>query len=523
MIELSAVNNMRELVATAKDQYADNVFLQPMDDTFPAVSYAELNVFVDKLHVYLQQQGISANDKVVVLIDNTSLHGMLFMSLIAVDRIYIPINANAAKAEIAEILKVTQADAVIYGGHLQDNLPLDVINDYHDCVLCVDDEADFYRTVMTIDSADEYTSSAKKEDLAEIVFTSGSTGLPKGVLLSHEAILNNSISLARRYQLVETDKLLTAVPLFHCGGQMFTTMSPVWVGAQTTIVNAQVALMRFWDIAVEQQITWSIVITAFLPVLASGAGDDRNVIKGLLVGGSAVAAEVVNNFEQKFAIPTYQVYGMTELAAVCISEPMDRTKRIAGTTGTPIDICDLRIVDSDGNNAEIGEHGEIYMSGANMFSGYMNNPEATADKMAGEYIKSGDVGFIDEQGNLNVLDRIDNMFNVGSENVYPAEIERVGSKLSGILDLQIVPIKNAVTDNDIVMVYQLQPEAEVDAAQWERTFREQLSHYKIPKYTLSLADLGLEDWPHTGSGKISRNGVQQSVDKHFSQLTAARA
>lgn len=522
MIEASKVNNSRELVSEAAKAYSGRVFLEPIGDDFPCVTYEYLDHFVDHLGVYLDRKGIAAGERVIVLLDNTPLHALLFIGLTATDRIYTPVNPKFARNEIEEILEMTGASSVIYSESLAYNLPMEAVSrhKYHQCI---SRESEFFSAVMAVETDGRYHSYSDKDTLAEIVFTSGSTGLPKGVMLSHRAILSNSASLARRYQLESEDRLLAAVPLFHCGGQMFTVMSPIWVGAQTTVVNPQLALLKFWEIVKRHQITWSIVITAFLPVLLSGDGAGSTSLKGLLVGGSAVPADVVSRFEARFAVETYQVYGMTELAAVCLSEPLDRNHRILGAVGLPIDICEAKVVRVDGSEASVSERGEIYLSGENMFSGYMNRPDVTQEKMVGKFIKTGDIGYFDGLGNLNVVDRLDNMFNVGSENVYPSEIERVCCKLDGVEDSVVVPVRNSVTDNDIVLVYKPKSGAKIDLLSWERVLRESLSYYKVPRYKISIQELGLEDWPHTGSGKISRSDVKSQVQQHFSSSQALMA
>jgi acyl-CoA synthetase (AMP-forming)/AMP-acid ligase II len=505
---------MRELVAVQAQLYAENIYLKTIDDAFPQVTYAQLNQFVDRLAHHLNAMDIPIHARIVVLLDNSPLHALLFISLIACDRLYIPVNPKSTTSELAVILDIAKADAIIFPESLTQQLPHEQTSIVQHFI-SISDSVVFFNSIMSQSCNTPYQSNAKADDIAEMVFTSGSTGTPKGVLLSHNAILHNSASLARRYQLTQHDHLLTVVPLFHCGGQMFSTLSPLWVGARTSVVNAQVALVRFWDLVNLLDITWTILISAFLPVLISTTNTGTRRMKGILVGGSAVTADITSAFEEKFLIPTYQVYGMTELAAVCLSEPLDRTNRAIGSAGTAIDICDVKIMRTHEYESAQGEQGEIYLTGLNIFSGYCNAPERTRNIMQDHYIKSGDMGYVDKGGNLHILDRVDHMFNVCSENVYPAEIERVCSKLSAVEAVVILPIRNPKTDNDVVMVYKLRPNQIPDLRQWDALLRKELSFYKIPRHRLNITDLDLNDWPQTGSGKIARPVVINLVNGFF--------
>ncbi|HWV13865.1 MAG TPA: class I adenylate-forming enzyme family protein [Cellvibrio sp.] len=509
-------SSMRELVAEQAKRYGENIYLKTIDDAFPQVTYAQLNQFVDHLAQHLNAIDIPTHARIVVLLDNSPLHALLFISLIACDRLYIPVNPKSTTSELAAILDIAKADAIIFPESLAQQLPREQSSVIQH-LISISDPVVFFNRVMSESCSTPYQSNAKADDIAEMVFTSGSTGTPKGVLLSHQAILHNSASLARRYQLTQQDHLLTVVPLFHCGGQMFSTLSPLWVGARTSVVNAQVALVRFWDLVNLLDITWTILISAFLPVLVSTTNTGTRRMKGILVGGSAVTADITEAFEEKFQIPTYQVYGMTELAAVCISEPLDRTHRTIGSAGTAIDICDVKIMRTPEEESVYGEQGEIYLTGLNIFSGYYNALDRTRNIMHGHYIKTGDMGYIDKGGNLHILDRVDNMFNVCSENIYPAEIERVCSKLSAIEAVVILPIRNPKIDNDIVMVYKLRPNQTPDFPQWEALLRKELSFYKIPRHRLNITDLSVNDWPLTGSGKISRPAVINLVKEFFAR------
>ena len=348
--------------------------------------------------------------------------------------------------------------------------------------------------------------------MAEIVFTSGSSGRPKGVELSHAALLANSAALIARYQIGADDRLLTAIPLVHAGGQSFTTLGPLWTVATTTIAPPDLAMIGLWKIVERFGVTWTVLMTAFLnAALARGGAVPPHGLKGVLAGGSAVSAAVIRDFEARFGVPIYQVYGQTEMTAIVLSELIDDPTRRIGSVGKPLAGYQAKVVRSDDTEAGTGEAGEIWLAGPSRFLGYLGAPAETERKSAGAFIRTGDVGRFDDDGNLWVVDRQDNLIIVGGENIYPAEVESVVRPLASIEDVVVTSAPDALLGQQLVLVYKERRGESVDADAIDAALRRSLSAWKAPRLRLSLADMGLEDWPRTPSGKIARPDVSRLV------------
>jgi long-chain acyl-CoA synthetase len=502
--------NLREAVTSAKKKAGSRVFIDPLEAEFGSITFNDLDHFVNCYSEFLKSFEVPELERVAVIAGTTTMTALLFVGTLACDRVFVPINPASTETEALAFL-----DQVTPGLIFCDPQHLRACERWagKNCakVIGLTEGSALYKQILSVGVGKPFKSKCCTSDIAEIVFTSGSTGKPKGVVLSHGAVIANAWGLIRRYKLDADDHFLVSVPIFHCGGQIFPILCPLLLGATTTVVEPKVALMKFWDIAAKHDVTWSIVITAFLPVLLQGKPRPTK-FKGLLVGGSAVPASIIEQFERKFAIPLSQVYGMTEVAAVVVSEPLNNTNRTVGSAGTPLDIATIRIVADDMSDVAPHEKGEICLRSASRYDGYFKNPAATQAKNLDGYVRTGDIGFIDQNGNLTILGRVDDMFNVSSENVYPAEIEAIGAELAGIENLIVLPAPSETTDNEVVMLYKSAADAsELDTQGWEHLFRKRLSYYKIPRHIIDIKALGLDDWISTGSGKIDRGSMKSRM------------
>ena len=509
--------NFREAVTSAKKRFSARVFIDPLENDFEQITYADLDHFVNCYAEFLKVHQIPEMEKIAFISETTTISALLFVGSIACDRVFVPINPGLAKSEILRLLDQVTPGLIICGQ--AQYVYCEAWASHNGAqTLKLDDGYALYSSILSVESPKPFKSKCCASDVAEIVFTSGSSGGPKGVVLSHGALIANAWGLARRYGISSEDHFFVSVPIFHCGGQIFPTLCPLLLGAQTTVAEPKVALMRFWEISERHQITWSILITVFLPVLLQSP-PQKTLIKGLLVGGSAVSASLIGRFEEKFGIAVSQIYGMTEVAAVIVSEPLSDPLRSPGSVGRPTDIASVRIVSEDLQPVSAGVTGEICLRSASCYQGYYKDTAATTARELDGHIRTGDTGYIDEKGNLHVLGRLDDMFNVNGENVYPAEIEAIAPDLDGIEAMMIVNVPSEATDNEVVMLYKMRPgETPVDQLAWDQAFRERLSYRKIPTHRIDIASFGLSDWHLTGSGKIDRRRMKLLTIDFFEAL-----
>ena len=507
--------NLREVVTYAKKKFSARIFIDPFEDHFDPISYNDLDHFVNCYSEFLKSCEVPEMEKVAVVSGAPSMTALLCVATIACDRIFVPINALSTKTEVLRYLDQVTPGLVICDPEHREYCDAWARTSGARPSEVVDGRALYDRIVSQV--AKPFKSKCCGSDIAELVFTTGSTGAPKDVVLSQGSIIANALSLIRRYEITADDHFMVSMPISHWGGQIFPLLCPLLLGASTTIVDQNLAMASFWDIAARHKVTWSVLATAFLPV-ALQTNPRATLLKGLLVGGSAVSAKLIERFEAKFSIPIYQIYGATEVTGVAVCEPLERNNRTIGSVGKPLDITAIRIVSSDLQEVAPRESGEVCIKSASKFSGYFKDPATTKSKILNGYIKTGDVGFIDVNGNLNILGRIRDMFNVGSVKVHPAEIEAVGPRLRGLESMIVLPASSEVTDNEVVMLYKsAATDAEIDQDDWDQVFHDELSDHKIPRRRLNITSLGLSDWIYDRSGEIDRVSLKSRMLQHLPQ------
>jgi acyl-CoA synthetase (AMP-forming)/AMP-acid ligase II len=519
----SGVATLWDLVESAAARFADRRYIEPFERGTPPVSYADLADFTRGLRAFFDESGAPEGGVVAASLPNSTLMALLFVAIPAAGRRYLPMHPTQAAAEREYMLDVTGARIVLTraadAGGPEVSRGGRAVHPLTDDTVFIGDMIARGRACAGAPGPGLAPSS-----VAEIVFTSGSSGRPKGVELSHAALLANSAALVARYGIGADDRLLTAIPLVHAGGQSFTTLGPLWVGATTTIAPPELAMVGLWKIVERYRVTWTVVMTAFLNAALARSGEvPPHGLKGVLAGGSAVSAAVIQGFEARFGVPIYQVYGQTEMTAIVLCEPPhDPTRRI-GSVGKPLEGFQARIVRPDDTAAGAGETGEIWLAGPSRFLGYLGAPAETERKSAGAFIRTGDVGRIDEDGNLWVVDRMDNLIIVGGENIYPAEVEAVVRPLAAIEDVVVTSAPDDLLGERLVMVFKERRGESADAGAIEAELRRRLSAWKVPRLRLSLADMGLEDWPRTSSGKIARPDVGRLVRVFCEQAPDGRS
>jgi acyl-CoA synthetase (AMP-forming)/AMP-acid ligase II len=418
--------NLREVVTYAKKKFGARLFIDPMEDHFDPISYNDLDHFVNCYSEFLKSRELPEMEKVAVVSGASTITALLCVGTIACDRIFVPIDGLATKTEVLRYLDQVTPGLIFCDPEHREYCDAWARANGARASEVVDGRALYDRIVSRV--AKPFKSKCCNSNIAELVFTAGSTGAPKAVVLSQGSIIANALSLIERYGIAADDHFMAAVPISHCGGQIFALLCPLLLGAATTVVEPKTASMKFWDITAEHRVTWAILVPA-IPSDLLQTNPRATRLKGLLVGGSAVPAKLIERFEAKFSIPIYQIYGTAEVAGVAVCEPLERSSRTIGSVGKPLDIAAIRIVSPDLRDVAQREHGEVCIKSASKFSGYFKDPTATASRMLNGYVKTGDVGFIDANGNLNILGRIGHTFNIDSENVRPIEIEAAPPRL----------------------------------------------------------------------------------------------
>jgi acyl-CoA synthetase (AMP-forming)/AMP-acid ligase II len=488
-----------QLVEECGRCFSSRPYIIPEESIAP-ITYEALLDFCVGIECRFDDLGVPPGASVVVNFPNSTLMALLFVAIPFSGRVYVPIHPSYREAEVRHIVQSVDGVLLMHGGDR-------IAGGCCAFEITVEDHATFIHEIMRKGAgrSAQAKSLVRPQTPAEIVFTSGSSGRPKGVLLSHSNLLANSYTIIEHYGVTGDDRMLTTIPLTHVGGQAFTTLGPLWVGAATTIVLPEFGLINFWSVVESLDVTWSVVMAAFLSgLLRRRGGVNVGRLKGLLSGGSAVSAKLINDFHDRFGVQVYQVYGQTEMSSIVVSEPPEDPARVVGSVGKPLLGVRARVVTDGGDDAAAGERGEIWLSGPTRFLGYVKREEETRNKMVGDYVKTGDCGYFDAHSNLHVVGRLDDMIIIGGENIYPAEVESRASEIPWIEDVVVSSVPHEILGEELVLTYKPKAEYEPDIRTLVSFLRETLSAAKVPRNNVSLEAFGLSDWPRTASGKIDR-------------------
>lgn len=356
--------------------------------------------------------------------------------------------------------------------------------------------------------ADERLLSLKSQggchDIVNMQYTSGTTGFPKGVMLSHHNIANNGFLTGGHMKVTGDDKLCCCVPLFHCFGIVLATMCTLTHGATQVMVERFDPLVVLASIHKERCTMLYGVPTMFIAELNHPMFDmfDVTSLRTGIMAGSLCPIELMKQVQEKMYMRITSVYGLTETSPGMTQTRVDDSFEVrCNTVGSDFEYTDVRVIDPEtGRECPAGVQGEMCCKGYNVMKGYYKNPQATAEVIdANGYLHSGDLGIKDENGNYRITGRIKDMIIRGGENIYPREIEEFLYKLDGIKDVQVAGIPSPKYGEEVGAFVILKEGSSLQESDVKDFCRNKISRYKIPRYVFFI-----HEFPMTGSGKIQK-------------------
>lgn len=345
------------------------------------------------------------------------------------------------------------------------------------------------------------------DQLALLVYTSGSTGQPKGVMLDHANALAMTSQMAEVCSFTEQDHALLVLPLFHVNSIMVSFLTPMSVGGRITVLERFAPDSFFAAIERFRPSYFSAVpaIYARLAELPESANVDTSSLRFAICGAAPVSKELLERVERRFGISLAEGYGLTESTCASACNPIDGVRK-AGTVGPALHGQQIAVVDPAGNPVATGERGEVIISGPTVMRGYLGRPEATAETIRNGWLHTGDVGVLDEDGYLSIVDRIKDMIIRGGENIYPKEIEEVLGTHSDVLEAAVIGAPHARLGEVPVADVVLMPHARTTAEELLAHCRAQLAKVKVPVRMNLVTEL-----PRNPIGKIDKPKMRREV------------
>ena len=341
-------------------------------------------------------------------------------------------------------------------------------------------------------------------DVVNMQYTSGTTGFPKGVMLTHYNIANDGFLTGEHMKFTQDDKLCVCVPLFHCFGVVLATMNCLTHGCTEVLVERFDPLVTLASVHKERCTALYGVPTMFIAELNHPMFNmfDLSCLRTGIMAGSLCPIELMRKVEEKMFLHVTSVYGLTESSPGMSQTRIDDPDEVRYTTvGRDYEFVDVKVLDPETNKeVPVGTQGEMCCKGFNVMKGYYKNPEATAEVIdENGYLHSGDLGVMDENGNYRITGRIKDMIIRGGENIYPREIEEFLYHLPGVRDVQVAGVPSKKYGEEVGAFIILDEGAKLTEEEVRDWCRGKIARYKIPKYVFFV-----KEYPLTGSGKIQK-------------------
>ena len=474
------------------------------DDKGTNITYRELDSETAKLANGLKGLGLSEGDRVTVQVDKCVEMVYLYLACIRSNIIFHPLNPAYKETELSYFLDDAKPRLFISNEETVESVKYLNLehNIDHLFTLNNDGTGDFF-TIYS-DESDFLTVDCSEDDIAALLYSSGTTGKPKGIMLSHGNISSNAKSLVKTWDFQESDCLLHALPIYHVHG-LFVALGCV------LMTGSKLKWLESFDVdAVLKSIPNCTVMmgvpTYYTRLLKSDALDSELTKQmRLFISGSApLLEETFNEFKQRTKHLILERYGMTE-TNMNTSNPL-KGDRKPGTVGLPLDDVQVIVVDEKNNALPQGEIGNLQVKGPNVFKGYWQMPEKTTEDFTEEgFFNTGDKGLIDEDGYVCIIGRSKDMIISGGLNVYPKEIEVLIDKVEGVLESAVVGLSDADLGERVVAIIVPKEGSEIDAIEVISLIKEKLAGFKVPKEVKFIDQL-----PRNAMGKVQKNILRET-------------
>jgi len=494
--------NLATLLQDSAEKFPERIGIR-LDDI--ALNYAAMNQLSQRVAGLLRAKGIEQGDRVCVMLPNVPHFAMVYYAILRLGAIVVPMNVLLTSREITHYMNDSGAKLIL------------VWNDFAAEAVAAGEETGvevqkvdpgpFLELVGGSDPVEEI-AEVQPDDTAVVLYTSGTTGTPKGAELTHNNIGSNIESILGLFGPSEEDVVFGALPLFHIFGQTVGMNVVVKVGAELTLLprfDPEKAL----EIIQRDKVTIFMGVPTMYAALLHTADKDKYDISSLRLcvsGGAALPGEILKAFEEEFGSPIIEGYGLSETSPVATFGRLDMEQK-PGTIGVPIENVEVRLVDDDGNVVGVGDKGELQVKGPNVMKGYWNMPEATAKAIDPDgWFSTGDVATVDEDGYYSIVDRKKEMILRGGYNVYPREIEEVLYEHPAVREAAVIGIPHDDLGEEICAVISLKDGESATEDEIRSFAKERVAAYKYPRHIQIIDDL-----PKGPTGKIFKRGIDTAA------------
>ena len=489
------------------------------------ISYLELHEKVNLACCWLQGLGIVKGERVAVMLGNCPEFIELFLACSRMGTIFVPVNYRLAAPELDFTLTDSSPKLFVFGDEFSETVfklkwnnrkPQMLLASIAECSVS-NDIMDYRNEVAAFNGQlpffSDLMSPAVPEEPHVIMYTSGTTGQPKGAVLSHRKTFFNCLNADIFFKLHFDDIMLIVLPLFH-SGSLFIQASPVIYKGATIILHKNFDPQRTYRDIRQYQVSKFLGVPTVYKSLVKAASEHQADIPSLKVcaiGGEKLTAELMVQFKEA-GFSLRQIMGQTETSILLWAHEEDVARK-PGSVGKPVFHAEVRVVDREGHPCKPGQVGEIVVRGSIMMTEYWRDPVRTKETIRGGWLHTGDLARMDEDGYFYFIDRAKDMFISGGENVYPAEVERVLRNHQAVEDIAVIGVPDE-TWGEVGYAFVIPKSGKTLRAEDLMRFCDgQLARYKWPKKVLFFSD-----FPYTALGKVRKTELK----KQYEEMIARR-
>ncbi|MEZ7934850.1 MAG: fatty acid--CoA ligase [Sulfurospirillum sp.] len=480
------------------------------------VTYAKLKQNIDTFARFLEFSGIRSGDRVAMIVGNSEEFVVSLFAITKIGAIAVPLNTFLKKEEFEYILNDCGARMLISSAsfanetkNLLDSTKIEKIvwTDKYDNL----DERNYSFTEIdaSLETHERLVKSPRLDDLACIVYTSGTTGKPKGAMLSYRNFFSNAIAGSISFQITEKDRFIVFLPMFHSFTLSIMVLLPMFTCSSIVIVRS---VFPFANV-LKQTLLKQVTIFLGVPTLYNALLKAKipwyfmwfNKVRIFISGSAPLSEQSLNEFNAKFKKATLlEGYGLSECSPAVSVNRLDRQKALS--VGLPLPSYEVKIVNEEMMEVKTGEVGEIMVKGDCVMQGYLNHADATDETIMNGWLLTGDLGKKDEDGFIYIVDRKKDLIISKGINIYPREIEEVIYKYEGVDAVAVIGLRDETKDEDVLAFIQPKEGVELQEMELRQYLKKHLANFKLPKHIYFVEEL-----PKNATGKVLKRVLKEKV------------
>jgi fatty-acyl-CoA synthase len=481
-------------------------------------TYAALNERANRAANFLKREGVQKGDRISILAHNSVVYIDLLYGVAKIGAVFVPLNWRLLPAELTYIINDCQPKILLCGPEFSDTLA--ELRRHMNATRVVSLQGALGEDPLSYEAGLAASSPAEPQrpfDLDGetphcILYTSGTTGRPKGAIIPQRQVLWNCINTAVSWGLTENDISPVFTPLFHAGG-LFAFLTPLFYLGGRIVLGKGFDVHESMRVILEERCTVILGVPTLFQMWMEIEGFDEidlSHVHFFISGGAPCPVPLMQQWRQRTGTIFRQGYGLSEVGPNCFSMTDEESIPKSGAVGKPIFHSQMRLVDERGGDVSTGETGELLIKGPHVCSGYLNNPQATASALVDGWFHTGDMARKDEDGFYTIAGRFKDMIISGGENVYAAEVEAVFLEHSAVLECALIGLPDEKWGETGLMVTVLKPGRQTTEDALKQHCYTQLARFKVPKKVIFAAAL-----PHSPYGKVEKVKLREQFVSEY--------